>query len=220
MAGIKDTKIIKGQPHLLTYITPNEVEKLKALGGQKTMTAEGIPAYPEFDNYSGANTPGGAMSRSDFEGGEYQGTGNAGDGVIQQYTGTSKAPKTLIKPKIKKTSAGDADTYWNKFKNKTKSYVNKHNAWSTNKYNQHIIKQNKKALINRLNSYLKLDDDLAFTMDSSNNDIKKAINKLNSKKNLGQFPHSEYPSKTGSAALDFFGKTFGAKVLIKQQIII
>jgi hypothetical protein len=27
MAGIKDTKIIKGQPHLLTYITPNEVEK-------------------------------------------------------------------------------------------------------------------------------------------------------------------------------------------------
>jgi hypothetical protein len=51
MAGIKDTKIIKGQPHLLTYITPNEVEKLKVLGGQETMTPEGIPAYPERDNY-------------------------------------------------------------------------------------------------------------------------------------------------------------------------
>jgi hypothetical protein len=35
MAGITSTKKIKGQPHLLAYITPNEVEKLKALGGQK-----------------------------------------------------------------------------------------------------------------------------------------------------------------------------------------
>ena len=51
MAGIKNTKIIRGQPHLLTYITPNEVEKLKALGGQETMTPEGIPAYPESDYY-------------------------------------------------------------------------------------------------------------------------------------------------------------------------
>ena len=51
MAGITSTKKIKGQPHLLAYITPNEVEKLKALGGQETMTAEGIPAYPERDNY-------------------------------------------------------------------------------------------------------------------------------------------------------------------------
>jgi len=51
MAGITSTKKIKGQPHLLAYITPNEVEKLKALGGQETMTEEGIPAYPEYDNY-------------------------------------------------------------------------------------------------------------------------------------------------------------------------
>ena len=146
---------------------------------------------------------------------------------------TYKAPTTVttpdnkptpkIKPKIKKTSAGDADTYWNKFKNKTKSYVNKHNAWSTNKYNQHIIKQNKKALINRLNSYLKLEGGLAvigkepFTINSSDDDIIKAINKLESKKNLGQLPYSEYPSKTGSAALDFFGKTFGAKDLSFDQ---
>jgi hypothetical protein len=63
MAGIKDTKIIKGQPHLLTYITPNEVEKLKTLGGQETMTPEGIPAYPEYDNY-------GFSSQSDFDSGD------------------------------------------------------------------------------------------------------------------------------------------------------
>ena len=63
MAGITSTKKIKGQPHLLAYITPNEVEKLKALGGQETMTPEGIPAYPEFDNY-------GYSSQADFDAGD------------------------------------------------------------------------------------------------------------------------------------------------------
>jgi len=63
MAGITSTKKIKGQPHLLAYITPNEVEKLKALGGQETMTKEGIPAYPEYDNY-------GFSSQKDFDSGD------------------------------------------------------------------------------------------------------------------------------------------------------
>jgi len=63
MAGITSTKKIKGQPHLLAYITPNEVEKLKALGGQETMTKEGIPAYPEYDNY-------GFSSQADFDSGD------------------------------------------------------------------------------------------------------------------------------------------------------
>ena len=63
MAGITSTKKIKGQPHLLAYITPNEVKKLKALGGQETMTKEGIPAYPEYDNY-------GYSSQADFDAGD------------------------------------------------------------------------------------------------------------------------------------------------------
>jgi hypothetical protein len=63
MAGITSTKKIRGQPHLLAYITPNEVEKLKALGGQETMTKEGIPAYPERDNY-------GFSSDADFNSGD------------------------------------------------------------------------------------------------------------------------------------------------------
>jgi hypothetical protein len=63
MAGITSTKKIKGQPHLLAYITPNEVEKLKALGGQETMTKEGIPAYPESDYYG--------VSQSDFNKGDF-----------------------------------------------------------------------------------------------------------------------------------------------------
>ena len=61
--GITDTKTVKGQPHLLAYITPNEVNKLKDLGGQETMTPEGIPAYPEWDNYS--------VSKSDFNKGDF-----------------------------------------------------------------------------------------------------------------------------------------------------
>ena len=43
---------IKGQDHMLAYITPNEADKLVKLGGQETMTPEGILAYPEFDNYT------------------------------------------------------------------------------------------------------------------------------------------------------------------------
>ena len=90
MAGVTSTKKIKGQPHLLAYITPNEVEKLKALGGQETMTKEGIPAYPEFDNY----TEVGGGTKSQFEGGGgYEGVGSSNDGVIQQYDNQFKELK-------------------------------------------------------------------------------------------------------------------------------
>jgi len=92
----KPMKKIKGQNHMLAYITPKEADKLVALGGQETMTKEGIPAYPEFDNYSGQG-----MSRSDFEGGAYGGTGNVGDGVINQYDGgppSIKNPPPVITP--------------------------------------------------------------------------------------------------------------------------
>jgi hypothetical protein len=61
--GIMNNKKIKGQDHMLAYITPNEAEKLKALGGQETMTKEGIPAYPEYDNY-------GFSSQADFDSGD------------------------------------------------------------------------------------------------------------------------------------------------------
>tara|TARA_Y100001973_G_C5145018_1_gene304960 strand:+ start:26 stop:1177 length:1152 start_codon:yes stop_codon:yes gene_type:complete len=56
-------KKIKGQDHMLAYITPNEANKLVRLGGQKTMTPEGIPAYPEYDNY-------GYSSQADFDAGD------------------------------------------------------------------------------------------------------------------------------------------------------
>ncbi len=56
-------KKIKGQDHMLAYITPKEAGKLVALGGQETMTKEGIPAYPESDNY-------GFSSQEDFDSGD------------------------------------------------------------------------------------------------------------------------------------------------------
>ena len=98
---------IKGQDHMLAYITPNEADKLVKLGGQETMTPEGILAYPEFDNYTesslaGTSSAGSGMSRSEFEGGAYSGTGNAGDGVIQQYNTPKDPPKAPLK-KPKKT---------------------------------------------------------------------------------------------------------------------
>jgi len=50
------SKNIKGQDHMLAYITPNEAKKLEALGGKETMTKEGIPAYPEWDSMYGAES--------------------------------------------------------------------------------------------------------------------------------------------------------------------
>jgi len=98
---------IKGQDHMLAYITPNEADKLVKLGGQETMTPEGILAYPEFDNYtesslSNTSSAGSGMSRSDFEGGAYSGTGSSNDGVIEQYN-TPKAPPKAPPKKPKKT---------------------------------------------------------------------------------------------------------------------
>jgi hypothetical protein len=50
------SKTIKGQDHMLAYITPNEAKKLEALVGKETMTKEGIPAYPEWDSMYGAES--------------------------------------------------------------------------------------------------------------------------------------------------------------------
>ena len=61
--GGNATKNIKGQPHMLAYITPGEAKTLENLGGQKTMTKEGIPAYPPSDNYGGTHG-----SSNDFSG--------------------------------------------------------------------------------------------------------------------------------------------------------
>jgi len=80
MAGITSTKKIKGQPHLLAYITPNEVKKLKALGGQETMTPEGIPAYPDWDVGKGT-------TKESYEAGRTGPTGGEGGSTFETYQG-------------------------------------------------------------------------------------------------------------------------------------
>ena len=54
--GGKAMKKIKGQDHLLAYITPSERDTLVNLGGQETMTSEGIPAYPPDNDAPGEST--------------------------------------------------------------------------------------------------------------------------------------------------------------------
>ena len=58
------TKKIKGQEHMLAYITPGEADKLVELGGQETMTPEGIPAYPPSDYSYGRDVHSSKPSRT------------------------------------------------------------------------------------------------------------------------------------------------------------
>ena len=63
-------KVVDGQSHHLAYITPNEADKLVALGGKETMTDEGIPAYPPTDNWGGewgSNTESNWSESDDYE---------------------------------------------------------------------------------------------------------------------------------------------------------
>jgi len=77
------TKKIKGQEHMLAYITPGEAKTLENLGGQKTMTPEGIPAYPppgkgastgiggSGRGTGGDQTGGGGNNKDDDKGNDY-----------------------------------------------------------------------------------------------------------------------------------------------------
>ena len=92
-------KEIKGQNHMLAYITPNEANKLVRLGGQETMTPEGIPAYPEYDNYGYSN-------QADFDQGNYAASS---DPTVSGYADRNmsdddlKALSYAVKPAPKKT---------------------------------------------------------------------------------------------------------------------
>jgi hypothetical protein len=147
MAGITSTKKIKGQPHLLAYITPNEVEKLKALGGQETMTPEGIPAYPEWDvgqgvtkeHYDAGTTPRG----STFE--TFRGDKNVGvDNTLKQKFGTTKqqkeAKKALTKNQYYSTSPNQS------FFEKMGTKKNNYNRNARQKFINYLIKEKQKNL--------------------------------------------------------------------------
>jgi len=93
------TKKIKGQEHILAYITPGEAKTLENLGGQKTMTPEGIPAYPPPGR--GGQGPGGSGQDSGGQG--PQGGDPERDNIPdrnrgqQQYTGLTPKQKQQIR---------------------------------------------------------------------------------------------------------------------------
>ena len=80
MAGITSTKKIKGQKHFLAYITPSEAEILEKSGGKKTMTKEGVPAYPPSND---------ARGESRGSGPEANNSGGSNDYEDQSYSNPS-----------------------------------------------------------------------------------------------------------------------------------
>ena len=46
MGLLSKEKDIKGQKHILAYITPGEADTLQDLGAEEVLTSGGIPAYP------------------------------------------------------------------------------------------------------------------------------------------------------------------------------
>ena len=66
--SISKEKDINGQRHILAYITPDEAGLLQDMGGQETMTKEGILAYaPRDQSYSPSESYGGP-NRGDVSG--------------------------------------------------------------------------------------------------------------------------------------------------------
>ena len=55
---------IKGQPHLLAYITPEEAKVLKAMGGSGELH-NGIPAFPDYGDSGGFQDDGGGDKDND-----------------------------------------------------------------------------------------------------------------------------------------------------------
>jgi len=93
--GLEDGgKIIEGQPHQLSYITPDEAQTLQNLGGKKVMTPEGIPAYPPQDDWGGPSYDGGNQNDGGNQGSDHghsrfePGSGYYGEPVTTTTTTT------------------------------------------------------------------------------------------------------------------------------------
>ena len=65
MGLLNPEKDIKGQKHILAYITPGEADTLQDLGAEEVLTSEGIPAYPPLGEEG--TSPG---TRSDYSPGQ------------------------------------------------------------------------------------------------------------------------------------------------------
>ena len=89
--GGSNMKKIKGQDHMLAYITPGERDTLVDLGGQETMTPEGILAYPPEGNYgSEAKGPGSGPGKSGITGAAVGGGNHVGNDPSTGQKGTGQ----------------------------------------------------------------------------------------------------------------------------------
>ena len=86
---VAKTLNVKGQPHMLAYITPGEAQTLENLGGQKTLTRGGIPAYPPGmgdPNYDGSGK------------GTYSGSGGNQSTARERGIERNQTQRTTSKP--------------------------------------------------------------------------------------------------------------------------
>ena len=101
---------IKGQDHMLAYITPSEKDILVELGGQETMTPEGILAYPPEGNYgSEAKGPGSGPGKSGITGMASTGGANFSSGNNVGNVGSSTGPKGTGKVSNPTTTIGGVE---------------------------------------------------------------------------------------------------------------
>lgn len=109
---------IRGQDHLLAYITPEEAALLKANGGSGEPGPMGIPAfYDEGDDYSG---PGGDDGSNDFGlsddyGNDYSNGGDPNDQARSVSAANNELARSLGKERAEKFAAGQ--DFVNKFSN-------------------------------------------------------------------------------------------------------
>jgi hypothetical protein len=101
---------IKGQDHMLAYITPSEKDILVELGGQETMTPEGILAYPPEGNYgSEAKGQGSGPGKSGITGMASTGGANFSSGNNVGNVGSSTGPKGTGKVSNPTTKIGGVE---------------------------------------------------------------------------------------------------------------
>ena len=74
-------KVVDGQEHQLSYITPGEAQNLVSQGGQPTMTNEGVMAYPPQGigkSNNSSSSSGGGPAGGASAGGNYGGDSSGG----------------------------------------------------------------------------------------------------------------------------------------------
>ena len=105
MGLLSKEKDINGQRHILAYITPDEAGLLQDMGGQETMTKEGILAYaPRDQSYSPSESYGGP-NRGDVSGPAHDSGGGSDGGSDGPNRGDVSGPA----PTTSSHHPGDGD---------------------------------------------------------------------------------------------------------------